>query len=494
MGKAGVFGVGAVVVLGAAYIGAAAYSGGAVQKEYDTAFDKMGQALPFVKIVDRKFDKGLFSSTASYGVRIGCDPQEGGGAVGQSMTVTFRDTITHGPLPGFAGVGLARIDTQIVLPPEAPAELRKWIESMKPDAIRTTIAFGGASVTRVELPGGEVKDKEASLHWKPVRFSASMNGAHTHLDYDVEVPEVAFDITKDGDTGSFKLINLRMQNSSDLAAGAFLMTGGNGSGSLDSLRFSADKAGVLVDLHQLKLTSTAKTENDLLGTTASLTGALDVKAGGKEFKFEKIELQESMKRIHAPTLQKIMLGFWGEVGNICRKTPDELAKSLQGKQAEMLLGMKDLLAHDPEYSIDKIAVTWEGKEGQISYSLASHGITPEDLQQADPTKMLALMGKVTTKASAKLPLAWIEKIVAEVKGGSPQEARAQIEGLLAPFVQAGYIVREGDYVSTSSVMERGKITINGKPFDPAALMGLSQNSHPHPEQEQEQGGEEEKND
>ena len=484
MSKAGIFGALAVVVVAGAYVGVAAYSGGAVQKEYDAAFDKMGQALPFVKIVDRKFDKGLFSSTASYGLRIGCDPQESAAdGAPQSVTITFRDSIAHGPLPGFAGVGLARVDTQIELPPEAPEGLRQWIGGMKPDAIRTTIAFDGASATSVNLPAGEIKEDEVRVHWQPLRMAARMNGAHSSLSYDYEMPEFAFDVAKGDETVGFKLVNLRAQGTREM--NDMLMGDGTGSGTLDNLQFTASK-GLLVDLSQIKLGGSTKTENDLVGAAGSLTGVLNIKAGDKEFKFDKIELQESIKRIHAPTLQKIVLGFWAEMGNICRKTPDELAQSLQGKQAEMLLGMKDLLAHDPEYSVDKIALTWEGQEGTVSYSLAAHGITPEELQQPDPRN---LMSKATIKASAKLPIAWLQKIAAEAKGGSPQEAQAQIDSILTPLVQAGYVVREGDYVSSNSEMKNGQTTINGKPFDPRVLMGAPQ-SHVQPGQ----GGEEENED
>jgi uncharacterized protein YdgA (DUF945 family) len=404
------------------------------------------------------------------------------------MTITFRDTIAHGPFPGLAGAGLARIDTQIVLPPETPEALRKWMEGMKPDAIRTTIAFDGAAATNVNLPAGEIKAGEAGAHWKPVRFSARVNGARTHLSYDFDLPELAAEVSKGEDAMGFKLVNLHTQDTGEITN--LLMTDGTGSGTLDSLQFTVAKAGVLVDLHQLKFDSSAKTENDLLGSTGSLTGALDVKAGDKQFKFDKIELQASMKRIHAPTLQKITLGLWGEMGNICRKTPEELGQSLQAKQAEMLLGLKDLLAHDPEYAVDKIALTWEGKEGQVSYSVAAHGITAEDLQQTDPAQLMGLMNKLTIKSSAKLPMAWLDKIAIEVKGGTPQEAHAQIEGILAPFVQAGYVTREGDYVSSSSVMENGQTTINGKPFDPRVLMGAAAQSPAQPGP----GGEEEEKD
>ena len=475
MGKAGILAAAVVVVLGGGYLGAAVYSGGAVRAKYEAEMDNVSQTLPFIKIVDPKYDKGLLSSTATYGLRIGCDPQEAGqeaggqeeGGSAKSVTITLSNSIAHGPFPDFDGVGLARIDTRIVLPPEAPEALRKWVGGMKPDAIRTVIGFDDTATTRIELPAGEVKEDEGSLRWQAIRASARMNGARTRLNYDIDVPEVAFDHSEAGETSSLKLVNLRLHSDSELG-NSLLLAGGTGTGSLDSMQFTAAKAGLSVDLNQVKLTSSAKTENDLLGGTSSLTGVLGVKVGERVFKFDPIEMQVSMKRIHAPTMQKISLGFWQELGNICRKTPAELAKSMEGKQAAMLLGMRDLLVYNPEYSLDKIALTYEGKEGTFAYSVAANGVTSEDLQQSDPR---ALLGKATLKASAKLPVAWLEKIVAEIKGGqaSPQEIQAQIEGGLAPLVQAGYVTREGEYISSSAAFEHGQVTVNGKPFDQRAL-------------------------
>ena len=487
MGKAGILAAAVVVVLGGGYLGAAVYSGGAVRAKYEAEMDKVSQALPFIKIVDQKYDKGLLSSTATYGLRIGCDPQEAGqeaggqeeGGSAKSVTITLSNSIAHGPFPDFDGVGLARIDTQIVLPPEAPEELRKWVSGMKPEAIRTVIGFDDTATTRIELPAGEVKEDEGSLRWQAIRASARMNGARTRLSYDLDVPEVAFDHSKAGETGGFKLVNLRLHSDSELG-NSLLPIGGTDTGSLDSLQFTVSKPDLSIDLNQVKLTSSAKTENDLLGGTSSLTGVLGVKVGERAFKFDPIEMQVSMKRIHAPTLQKITLGFWQELGNVCRKTPTELAQSMVDNQVAMLLGMKDLLVYNPEYSVDKIALTYEGKEGTLAYSVAANGITSEDLQQPNPS---VLLDKATFKASAKLPVAWLEKIVAEIKGGqaSPQEIQAQIEGGLAPLVQAGYVTREGEYISSSAAFEHGQVTVNGKPFDQRALgMAPAQNQ---PEQD-----------
>jgi len=467
MGKAAV--IGGVAVLGGVYLGLAAYGGGVVQREYGAELDKLAQALPFVKVVDRQYDKGLFSATASYGLRFGCaTPETGDG--GQAVTVTIRDRIAHGPFPAFSSVGWARLDTQIALPAKAPEALRRWIESMKPEAIRTVIGFDGAAATRVELPGGEFKSGGGSLRWQPLRGSFRVNGARTSVSYDFDLPELALDFANKGGSGSFRLVNLRGQSSSEMSDG-MILDSGSGTATLDQAQMQIDAARgkAQFELNQLKFANAAKTENDLLGATASMTGSASLKVGDKTFQFDKIELQESMKRLHAPTLHKISLAFWQELGGVCRQDSAGQAHSLKEKQAAMLFGMKDLLAYDPEYSVDRIAITYAGQEGMLAYSVAAKGVTDEDLQQADPRQLL---GKLTARASARLPVLWLEKIGAETSRGrlTPQQIHAQIDTLLKQTSEAGYIVREGDFVSSAALFEGGRLSVNGKAIDSPALM------------------------
>jgi|GEM_PF-1326792 len=482
MGKAVIWGVAAVAVVGGAYLGVAAYSGSMVRKYYDADLDKLERMLPIIKVTERKYESGLLSASATYSLRIGCDPQaagpDGDGGA-KSITITLRDNIALGPFPGFAGVGLARADTQVVLPPDAPQELRQWAAAMQPDAIRTTIGFDGAYTTHMQLPAGEIKGKDGGLHWKPVRATFSMNSAHTFMSYELELPEAALDFARDEDTGSVKLVNLRAQGNGELM-GNMIWGNATSLAALDHLQITATRANVQIDLNQLKFNSSSvAADGGLLGTSASMTGALDINADGKTFKFDKIEMQESMKRIHAPTLQKIMLGFWQQAGGMCRKAAANPQQPTQDHEAAMLLGMKDLLIHNPEYSLDKIAITYEGREGTLSYSVAASGITSEDLQQPN---MPSLLNKAIAKASVKVPVAWLEKIAAENKSG-----QQLLDMMLGNLIKAGYIAREGDFITSAALLEHGQLTLNGKPLDGSALLPpMHLQPQPQPEQEQKQ--------
>jgi uncharacterized protein YdgA (DUF945 family) len=248
---------------------------------------------------------------------------------------------------------------------------------------------------------------------------------------------------------------------------------GNESGTitLDTMEVGSgsSKGSFLLALNQLKGVVKTQVENDLLQASTSITGTADIEAGGKAFKLEKIELQEAVKRLHAPTLNKLVLQFWQDLGGLSSGQPEELAKAMQKKQAEVMAAMKQLLIYDPEYSVDT-AVSYAGQEGTLAYSLATHGVTEQDLQAPDPRG--ALIGKVTAKASAKLPIGWLEKTMAAKDGqAAPQQTHQMLDSILAGLTGAGYVTREGDLLSSSALFDKGQLTINGKPLSLGALLG-----------------------
>jgi uncharacterized protein YdgA (DUF945 family) len=474
MKKAAVIGVAVVVVLVG---GSPALTGGMARKQYEAQIDKIAAALPAIKVVERKYEQGLFSSTATTTFQVGCD----------AAAITVRDRIAHGPFPDFSGFGLARIDTRIALPPDAPAPLRAWMEGLGPEALRTTVGFGGASETRLNLPAGQFKDAQGgesgSLQWKPVSATFRVDGAMTRMSYELDMPEVTLDFTARDETGSFKLVNLRGQFDGEPMAGNWLTGVGAGAFTIDRMQMDVtggQSQGVQFNLNQMKYTVKSQAEKDLLSATASVTATADFKMGKTALKLDKIELQESVKRLHAPTLHALTLGFWQEMGNLCKAQPagDDAIQTLRDKRAAMLAALAQLLPYDPEYSMDKIAVSVGGQEGTLAYSLAAHGMTAQDLQGGDPRQ---LVGKITAKASGKVPVAWLEGIGAAMMsersgGASPQQVQElvhnQLGGIIDELAGQGYVTREGDALSSSAQFEQGKLTVNGKPLSvPLPLPG-----------------------
>ncbi len=102
MNKPLAVGLGVIALGVAAYVGATAWSGQKIESAYNTTLDKMATQMPFVKVVDRQYDKGLWASTSTVTVELGCMPpvdtdaeHEGAAsaeaAPAQPLRLTLRD-------------------------------------------------------------------------------------------------------------------------------------------------------------------------------------------------------------------------------------------------------------------------------------------------------------------------------------------------------------------------------------------------------------------
>lgn len=125
-----------------------------------------------------------------------------------------------------------------------------------------------------------------------------------------------------------------------------------------------------------------------------------------------------------------------------------------------------LLPYNPEYSIDKLAIDVDGKRGELSYSVGINGATPADAQL--PMQAL-MMTKAQFKGQAKLPAAWVEKAVArfgngfQTPQGDPAAQAEMVNVMLAKFSNDGFIVRDGDMISSQISFDKGQLLVNGKP-------------------------------
>lgn len=462
----------AVAALAAVYIGATAYTGHRVAAAYEARLDQAEKQMPFLRFVDRKVDRGLLSSTFNTGLRVGClnagAAKNGGPNAVPPFEIRFVDHVRHGPFPGFAGFGAATIDSQIVLPASAPEALRNYVAGLEPADIRTQVGYGGDYRTAVRLPAGEIAAGGGKLSWPETRLAGSglVNGEANAVE--ATLPELVFQ--SDEPKGSrFRLTDLRMR-SENHGSGSLWMRAGNGAVKIGSIELQTRLGERPLSLRLSKLDYTTEVANDKDLMSGSLAmradAALSLGDEAKPLLFENIELKESFKRLHVPTIQKWFEGAMAELSN-CETDAAPAAEQAERarQQAEQLL---PLLAHDPDVAIEKFALTHEGRRGELSYSAGVHGFRlaeGEEFAAALPRLAQAL----TLRANARLPVAWVEKVGAFGAGSDQAQLRAvQTEAMLDHAIGQGFVVRDGDDLTTALVFERGTPTLNGKPLGPQA--------------------------
>ncbi|MGJ7498218.1 YdgA family protein [Variovorax sp. RT4R15] len=448
-----------VVLVGGAYLGATAYTSHRIAAAYDARVAKLEQQLPFLRVVDRQTDKGLFSSTYSGNVRIGCIPDAAGGKADKPLLIGFRDHVRNGPLPGFAGFGAAVIDSEIVLPAEAPEGLRKYLAGMKPQDIRTTVGYGGGYQTALRLPAGDYTLPEGQLSWPEMRAIGAGRLDGSSASFDGSLSEFAFRGTDKGDGkgASFKLVNLRWQGA-NRGEGSIWLRPGTSRIEIERVELLAEAGGkpFSAQVGKISYATELSAEQDLLQGKATITANATLQIGpdAKPIQLDQIELQESFKRLHAPTLQKVLETSMADLSACGAEGAPAVDAAARGQ--EMLRMLAQLLPYAPELSVDKLAVGYEGQRGELSYAVSAPGLTAQDIETPG-----ALQGKLqqnlVLRANARLPAAWIEQLGA-------QQQVAQADTMLDLAVGKGFVVRDGDHVTSSVVVERGAILVNGKPF------------------------------
>lgn len=456
-----------VVLVGGAYLGATAYTGHRIAAAYDARVAKLEQQLPFLRVVDRQADKGLFSSTHSGNVRIGCVPDAAGGKAGKPLLIGFRDQVRHGPLPGFAGFGAAVIESQIVLPDEAPEALRKYLAGMKPQDIRTAVGYGGDYKTALRLPAGDYALPAGQLSWPEVRATGSGRLDASASAFEGLLPEIAFRGTDntDGKGVNFKLVNLRWQGASQ-GEGSFWLRPGTSSMEIERVELLADSGGkaISAQVGKIKYLTEIGADKDLLNAKATITAdaTLQIGADAKPIQLDNIEFQESIKRLHGPTLQKVLDAAMADLSTCGAGAEPAVDPAARGQEIVRMLA--ELLPYAPEISVDKLALSYEGQRGELSYAVSAPGLTAKDIEAPG-----ALQGKLqqslVLRADAKLPVAWIEQF--GTRGGDAAGAAqrvAQANTMLDLAIGKGFVVRDGDHVTSKVLVERGAILINDKPF------------------------------
>ena len=127
-----------------------------------------------------------------------------------------------------------------------------------------------------------------------------------------------------------------------------------------------------------------------------------------------------------------------------------------------------LLAHDPEFSIDRISFTSPHGTAALSAEVSLKGVQPDELSNP-----LMLIAKLRASADVSVP----QGLILEFAGNQaedPEEAdfaAAQLQQQLAMLEAQGYLQRQGDQVKTSAAFAQGQLTVNGRPFNPLAMGG-----------------------
>jgi len=469
-----------------AYGGATWWAGSKIESAYATALGELPKQTALVRVADRSYERGFLGAVSTVTLEIGCaadtaaaqapaakpaepadeaDSDDDAGPVPfKTMRITFRDSIRHGPIAG-GTLAAAVIDSELVFDVKGQAEAEKLFGKAKPLTAHTRVGFDGGYTSDLAVaPVKLAEEGKAQFAWQGAQARIEMNGARTHVRYELTMP--GLDVVDARTGATFKMGKITGKADMDQTAGWMLATGKT-EGRLESLEFAAPKGlgGAsgkplpAVLLQNVDLRGEATIQDGLYASTGTLKGTGKV----GDTRISGFEMSSGARRIHAAGYKKLADAWMQSAAvNGCGKGGGKASQAAMKALFDQLgPDLKAMAKHGPEFGLDKLQVEIDGKRAELSYSVGLAGVTDEDL--AAPGQML-LMKRGVLKASARLPMQWIEQVAATGAESGQTPPPELVAGLVEQGEAQGFVKRDGSDVTSQVEFSEGSLKLNGKPM------------------------------
>lgn len=461
-----------------------------------TKGDDATNMLPTLKVVKQDYKRGFFSSVqeSTYEFALpdsekltamSLAPEDEGDSateaaelddneptdpskfIARPVTKPFQFTvinrIQHGPIPGIFGVGAGKIDTEIVLPEEVNADIKKLFGDKKFLNIRTVLNYTGGGTIYADSPAitttiGSTQDK---LNWKGIQLKASFEEGYNKFDYHV-LSDGAVIEAKDPKNNAmvhhFQIGKIKFDGNNQRAYPKSFLFLGKTSFSIDTINYSnSAKADNGFGLKNLLVSSDSTLKNDLIDMSLKL-GIDQLQANKKDI--GAIHYDYSLKRLHAPSVQKFYEQF---ITASQGKNQPEQILALQKSMKELGL---EILKHDPIIALDRLSLTGKNGEFKASANVKVVNFQPEDLENP-----MLLIPKLESKGEINIAEALVQELIenTQTDPNARGMAMSMFNMQLANLETQGYVKREGKNLQSQLVWSKGKLSINGKPYPPSPV-------------------------
>ena len=365
---------------------------------------------------------------------------------------TVRNEILHGPVLWTSGFGIARVNTRVVLDEEIRKKIAEYFGTDEPLHITSRVGFFGGGSTRFWGEGHKVKLKNnaGTITYDDFRLDVGYSSKFDELDYDGKWPRLVFEdaqIDSSMRVDDMTFVGKSKRVRGDLYEGGFRFA-------IDKVSIT-DPAKAVTSIEGVHYIGDSKMQDEFMSMSLKLGSGKVVNKALQELK---LDLQEvhydfTLRRIHAETLEKLVASIKGMYTKPLA-TPEEVEVNFVQPFKEQALA---LLAHDPEFAIDRLGIVTPEGEGVIKGVIKLKGLTAEDFG-----------------SQAGAPPTWLNKIEADLTIESTQKL---IEKLPNGATGAGFAVdqgfarREGDKLVSHIEFKQATLTVNGKPVPLPGLGG-----------------------
>lgn len=367
----------------------------------------------------------------------------------QPLRFTVRNDVLHGPVLGLTGLGIARVNSHLILSDETRKKIAEIFGPKEPLDVSTRIGFFGGGTTTFKSEGRTIKpeDGKVEISWETFKLAV---GYSQDLDsYDIDGKWPKLEVKGADNSAHFVMTNMTLDGDGkrvrgDLYDGDFVFA-------IDKMTVDG-KADESFEIADVEYVASSASQGDFTEMGAKLgTGAVksqQLSALGVELK--EIHYDFSVRRLHSETLEKMLAGIKAMYATPLTNAV-EMEKVMFAPFKEQGV---ELLKYDPEFVIERMGLVTPEGDGYLKGVITLKGATAEDFAMGS----MSIIGKI----HADLTIDVSEKMLQKFPNGSTGAGAA---------VDAGYAERKGDRLICKIIFKNGELTVNGKPQSIPGLGG-----------------------
>ncbi|MES1196132.1 MAG: YdgA family protein [Steroidobacter sp.] len=447
-----------IVVIAALYCGATWYSAVLAQQRGAQMIERMtDRSRGMIKVVARKQQIHFF--TASEDVTLSINNPvirqliHTGVDESADTQFTVHNDVAFGPFPGFRSVGMARIETTLVLTPGQRKKLIAAIGTDQPLQFLTTLDYFGKSHFDVISSPLEFHsaNKEEGGAWKGGRLRLNFTTDLAAATFNGSAPGLAVN----GKDNSVLHVDEITLNGAVQSRFEVLFTGNETFG-VGNISFSdpakADSAfmakNLAYDIH-----STADDQFINFGVAAD-SGEIAYKSTHlKEAHFDFGTSHIDAKSLASlyKTVQDIQTKLLKQHDNANPESPSQQADDIKSKVTKDMLA---ILQHTPVLTLDNIGFATADGSLKITGTATISDVAEEDI--SPEVQYQALAKKIHAQADISIDQSLIDHWPVAADNA------AQMKQQISALESQGFVTRKGNRLESHIEYRDGKITANGK--------------------------------
>jgi uncharacterized protein YdgA (DUF945 family) len=456
--------IGAIAALVLAYPLLSWLMGFAVEKRINEPLEQIRNTTSYVKLVDSRFRRGWFSSEQDLTIEMFPNlPAAAAGAPLPAMLAPFQlkihTVIRHGPLCGWACVGIAHAETHVIFSGQVQDWLTTLFGSVEPLHIESRMGIrggGSATVSSPPIEDAVLKDG-AHVSWGGFSVKSLFSAGYSAYSVHGSVPHTVY-ATADGKRFEISDLNLEVHSQRALRT----LYEGDSSMSVGRFAFSSPAAAGSVTLNDIHATSQTGSNGGYMAfVSKTSTGALTT----APLTLTNMHFDFSLRHLEMESLEAMSVAM--------RDVNQEPSLAPQERNTKMMKALKtpalSLLSHQPAFGIDRISIATAQGEAQLSGVVGVHDVVPADFAEgADPK---AIIQKLDADLDCGLEDAFLKSLP-----GSGAQFTVQLQAL----ADQGLLTHENGKFHTKIAFHQGTATFNGKPFPEARPPPASPSRLPSP--------------